>query len=412
MDRSRTRLTALALSVAVALAAPLEGRGQNQTAARGFAVRSADGQNELRLGGVFQYRYLRSTLDGAPSAAADPDRVEAGFQYRRLQFDLQGHVTSPRWTFRIRMDAANGGALAPAFAWVGYALAPGRAHLQIGQGKPWFLHEEHIPGPEQLAVERSYAADYFTADFAQLVQLTVRVGERAKLVGTLHTGSYSFRTDFDGDLTDLAVAARAEFQLAHGDPAAGWSQVGDFQSWSGSPGMILVGLAADYERGERGGPGAYPDVLKATADVTVKTAGAALFASVVGQRLTVAAPAAPGLPPSLDGAVQVGLVAQGSWFPVPDAWAVFGRAETLRFDGVYFRANQGSVQSGTRALARSRLSLVTLGATRHLRRHHAKVTIDAMRAFDPVPVANPGGGLRRWDDGGQWVVRTQLQVRF
>ncbi len=406
---SRWAATALTTLLAVSATGALSAQ-ETAGYGRGFFVRSADGANEIRVGGTFQYRYVGTDLPSGP-AGPPADGWVGGFQYRRVQVDIQGHFMGPRWTYRLRLDAANGGTIAPAHAWVAYDF-PGGVNLRAGQTKPSFLHEENVSGVSQLAAERSYTADYFTTDFAQIVQLTHRPTDRLTLVGTMHTGSYSYRTDFDSDLNDVAVAGRAELVLGAHEPARAWGQLADFQSWKGEQAVAVLGAAVDWEAGESGGSAAYPDVLKWTVDLNVKGSRGAWFASAVGQRFSADSPAPAGVPADLDGARQIGLVTQATWFMTPDHLAAFARYERVDFDGVYYRMNQGGVQSGSRALEDDLLAMVTVGGTYHIRKHAAKVTVDLTRASDPVPVANTGSGLLRAAAGGQTAVRTQIQIRF
>lgn len=403
---------AAAAAFLIAAAAPAPGAAQ-ETAGynRGFFVRSADGANELRIGGTFQYRYVRSGQDEGEAGAAAADASVGGFQYRRLQVDVTGHFMSPRWTYRLRLDGSNGGTIAAAHAWVAYDF-PSGLNVRVGQTKPSFLFEENVSGVSQLAAERSWTADYFTTDFAQLVQLTKRAGERLTLIGTLHTGSYSARTDFDNDLNDFAVTGRAEVLLAGKDATKAWGQFGDFQSWKGDQSVALLGAAVDYEAGESGGAGAYPDVVKWTVDLNVKGGRGALFASAVGQRFSVAEPVATGVPAGLDGTSQLGFVTHATWFLSPDRWAAFARFEATDFNGAYFRWNQGAIQGGSRVLADDRLRILTGGATCHIRKQNAKLTFEVVRALDGVPVANTGSGLVRADGRRQTAVQAQLQIRF
>lgn len=411
MAATRRSARALAILLAAAATATSPAGAQDTSGyGRGFFLRSADGANELRLGGTFQYRWVGNHLPPATRGSASDGWV-SGFQYRRLQVEIQGHFMSPRWTYRLRLDAANGGTMAPAHAWVAYDF-PGGVNLRVGQTKPSFLFEENVSGTSQLAAERSYAADYFTTDFAQLVQLTHRPSERLTLVGTLHTGSYSYRTDFDADLNDVAVAGRAELLLAGREPAKAWSQLSDFQPWEGGHTVALLGAAVDWEAGESGGAATYPDVLKWTVDLNVKGGRGALFASATGQRLSAETRLAAAVPAAVDGARQLGLVGHATWFLSPGRLAAYARMESVDFDGVYWRMSQGATQSGSRALAEDRLGLLTLGGTYHFRRHAAKVTVDVVRALDAVPVANTGSGLLRADAGAQTALRTQLQFKF
>jgi len=374
----------------------------------GLTARSADGNHALQLGAAFQLRPMATLLPEEEST----DRLRAGFQARRLQVNLQGHTFSPRWTFRLRLDSTNGSGVSAGFAWVGYQ-AEGGTSVRIGQLKPAFLQEELIPAIAQLAIERSYTSDYFTTDFSHGLQVSQRLSPRVSLITTLHTGSYGWRTDYEPDRSEFALAARSEWLLMSQDPAVGRGQFQEFQHWEGDPPALLLGIALDYELGESSGRSGAPDVLKWTVDLTGKARGITAHGALMGQRMDATTPGSSSLPAKLDGASQFGWVLQLSGFLVPTRWDAFVRMEGLDFDGVYFRMNQGSVDSGTRDLpAEADLRIVTFGGSRYLSRQGLKLSLDLTHALDPVPVANPGVGLLGADHGGQSTLRSQIQLRF
>lgn len=401
--------------------ASLLAEGVNAGYNRGFFIRSNDGSAELRLSLINQIRYIHNHRDAGAAVGVKEDTDQGGFQLRRTQVDFQGHFISPNWTYRLRLDSSDGGTIAAAWAWVGYKINDDWS-VRVGQLKPSFLHEENVGGPNQLAAERSYTADYFTTDFSQGIQLTWQAAERLKLVGTFHTGSYSARTGFTGDGSDLAFAARAEYLVVGEDTKKGWRQFSDFNSWSGDQAAVLLGAAVNYEQGESGGVapagvGRLPDILKWTADVNAKVSGLSLFAAIVGQHFDVDAPLATGVPTNLNSASQLGVVAQVAYFVIPDKFEPFVRYEWIDFDNVYYRNNAGAIQSpgatGSRNLTGAdQLSILTVGGNYYIKKHDAKLTLDLSYAFDPVPVANTGTGLLQSVDGDQLALRAQLQFKF
>lgn len=376
----------------------------------GFFIRDADGDFEIRIGAVFQPRYIFTTLSDEDGVGPDDDADIAGFQLRRTQLDLQGFVIDPRLTWRLRLDASNGGTVAPSYAWVAYTTEGG-TNLRLGLLKANFLHEENVSGSAQIAAERSYTADYFSTDYVQGFQVSRRMGDRVSFVGTIHDGSYSARTDYTGNVIAVAGAGRAEFLIRSDDPARGWRQFGDFQHWSGDPSAAMLGAAVDYERAYSD-PDAFPDIIKWTVDFTGKTSGFTVFGAVVGQSFSSGAPLVAPVPMDINDAGQLGLVGLASYFILPDILDAFIRFEHTDFDGVYYRLNQGSVQGGSRDLDEDELSVLTVGVNRFFRRNSAKLSMDVVHAFDAVPVANSGGALLRSDAGGQTSIRAQAQVRF
>jgi hypothetical protein len=410
-----TRWTgAAAVWMVVLVVAPVAGAAAEERDAgaagyeRGFYVRSADGQDELRLGLVSQIRYLHNHGRGSEAKGADT----GGFQLRRTQLDLQGHVMGPRWTFRLRLDSSNGGTMSPAYAWVGYQLTPA-LDVRVGQLKPSFLAEENVSGAMALAVERSYANDYFTVDFSQGAQLSWRPLARLQLAGSVHSGSYAMRTDFDNDGTAYAWAGRLEYLPAAADPAGAWRLLADYSSWPREPAAVRLGAGADWERGASDGSGHRPDLLKWTVDASAQLRGTGLSVAAMGQALTVRGTRAGGVPGAADGARQLGLTGQLSHFVIPARLEPLARWEWIDFDGVYYRGNLGAVHGDSRDLPDDdQLMMLTAGANCYLRQHRAKLTVDAVYALDAVPGANSGCGLLSLGAGDQWVVRSQLQLSF
>jgi hypothetical protein len=397
---------------------PLDSVAQTQMAAvvaavvgydDGFYVRSLDGGSELRLGFVSQIRSVHNRRSAGGMTDEDERRGISGYQFRRLQVHFRGHFLGPRWTYRLRLDASNAGGISAAFAWVGYQLSDA-LDIRAGQTKPSFLHEEDVAAPSQLAVERSYTADYFTTKFAQGVQLNWRQ-DRVRASGMLHNGSYGFRTDVQDASATIATSARVEYLLVGREADAAWRRYADFSSWAGEHATVIVGAAADYERGRNHGGVNRPSIMKWTADVTAKAGPASFFGAVVAQQFDRGGDGGD-LPAELDQARQWGAVTHAGVFVLPNRLELFGRYEAIAFDGVYFRVNQGRIDGGSGVLDRSELRMLTFGGTYYFSRHNAKLTLDTVVSTDPVPVANTGQGLFTSHAGTQFALRTQLQFGF
>ncbi len=370
----------------------------------GFWIGSPDGAFLLKIGGEGQIRYLYSW------APDNDDDSEAGFQLRRFRLNFTGNFINKDLTYGIRLalDRSNGNAQLDN-AFIAWKFADGWK-VQGGSYKPQFLHEENVSGFSQLAVERSYVADYFTLDYTQGVEVSFE-SDLFRASAVIYDGSYSgfgTSTEFNNDRTDIAVAGRAEVKLA-GD----WRQFRDFTTWSTDKLGILVGVAGAYELGEDGGGGgnaAAADIFKWTADVTVEWNIFNFHAAVTGQHFDDNSNSGIA---NLDGADQIAFVIQGGVFVVPDVVELFARYEFIDFDGVYYRNSGGNTQGGTGNVAGDdTLSIVTVGANYYLKKHNAKFTIDVLVALDPVPVANTGAGLVTSGDDKQVVVRAQAQFRF
>jgi hypothetical protein len=382
-----------AIAVGCALAYSL---GARPLRAQGGSSPSAD----VRLGGEVQTRYV------VVRRGAGADSLEAGFQIRRARLVVSGWFLSPQLTFRVRpsYDRASG-SLSFDDAWVAWGRDGGFS-VKLGQYKPDVLREEIIPNFSQLAIEASYAASYFGLDYTQGVQLTWGRGRwRPSLL--LHDGSYGAGTDFNADRTTVAVAGRLEL-LARGERASFAGSSG----WSGTARGLLLGIAADYERGQRAPSRASPDVVKVTADVSATRPGASFLAAIYVQHFRMRWGGVGAAPTNLNGTAQVAFMAQVGMFAVPDRAELLARYEWMDFDGVYYRNAAGAQQAGSRNLGASHLRIVTVGLNYYLRRDAEKLSVDLQCTGDPVPVDNTGAGLLRFDRANEVSLRTQFQWRF
>jgi len=371
----------------------------------GFFIGSDNGNFLLKINAETQIRYIfSSNVEERPEPEDDED--EGGFQLRRTRIAFSGHFISPKLTYRLR-EAYNraGGNIQFDDAWVAYEFLDG-LKLKGGQFKPLFLREENVSGFQQLAVERSYTSDYFTIDYAKGVELTYEA-DRWNAAFAFHDGSYSANTDYTATGTEFALNGRVEFLVA-GD----WKQFRDFTSFSSDKFGLLLGAAAAYEKGEEGGGTNTPDLYKYTVDASVEFGGANFYLGFIGQHFDDNDSTAV-LPTELDDADQYSIVAQAGVFVIPDKLEPFVRYEWTDFDGVYYRPNGAAAQGGSRNLTGDdSLGVLAIGANYYLSKHNAKLTLDVLYAFDPVPVDNTGGGLLRNDEDGQVAVRAQAQFRF
>jgi hypothetical protein len=103
---------------------------------------------------------------------------------------------------------------------------------------------------------------------------------------------------------------------------------------------------------------------------------------------------------------QVGILAQTGYQIVPEAWEPFARYEYIDFDGLT------NIGGGVHAVDDSTVNILSLGVNRYFHRHGAKVVLEVMHAFDPIPVADSFVGLLQDAPGtdGQTVFRTQAQL--
>ncbi len=383
--------------------ASLLGDGLTAGYDKGFFIGSPDNAFYLRINPEFQFRYIFNTRDGE-SAGTDED--ENGFQTRRTRLDFRGHAYSRDLTYRLRLASnRSDGAIELEYAYIGYQLTDD-LNVKAGQFKPLFAREEGVNAFRQLAVERSFAADYFTIDFTQGVEFLWSPGDAWRAALSIHDGSYAADSEFNADRTNFAVAGRAELLLA-----GNWKQFDDFTSWSGDEFGLLLGIAGDFERGEEGGGTSTPDLYKLTGDVSAEFGGLNLFVAGYLQKFSDNDDAA--LASNLDDATQLGLVVQGGVFIIPDKFELFGRYEWIDFDGVYYRNSGAGTQGGSGNLAtEDELGIVTIGGNWYFKKHNAKFTVDLVWALDPVPASNTGSGILTSADEDQVALRSQLQFAF
>jgi hypothetical protein len=324
-----------------------------------------------------------------------------------MQIDFQGHVFNPRWTYRYRIDASNGGTVASSYIWVGYTTASGGLTVRAGQLKPEFLQMERVSPFGQIAIERPYTNEYFTTDISKGIQFITKPSDRLSVVGTIHNGSYSYRSDYNNLATEIAFAGQASWVALADDPAAAFSQFGDAQQWDGDQDAVMLGLGVDYELGRRADTN-YPDLVKWTADANAELGGASLHGSVIGQHFTAGNTLPTGVPANIATVNQYGFIGQIGYMVLPNTLDAFVRYDLTDFDNVYYRLSGGTVG----APPADRVSMLTVGVNRFIRKNNARLTLDVVHSFDPVPVADTGIGVLQSGEGNQTAVRAQMQVRF
>ncbi|MBI1367953.1 MAG: hypothetical protein GC162_04795 [Planctomycetes bacterium] len=461
-----------------------------------FYLSSEDGNFLMQVSGVGQARYtfnrargrpgsvITTNANGAVAAANNnaTDRNVAGFSVRRAQIRFDGHLFDPKFTYAVQINVTNannnfsppaedlgGGDIQIYFdhpggpdigagnnsgdiyledAWFAYEFADGWT-VKGGQFKAPFLHDEHVSGAHQVAIERAFVTDLFTVDYTQGVQLAYDgqlVGQPVRIAGMIHDGSYQSNTNYNSDTTDIALSGRIDVLLA-GD----WNEFEDYQAWSGKPMALKVGGAFTYEEGEGGRstltdttvPGAGApfvgvepntvDVFKWTIDVAAEFPdmfGLSLFGAVVGQHLdgngepvsaTGAGAVAFPLPGIVDGADQWGVVLQASAFVIPDKMDAFIRYEYVDFDGVVFVNMRDTARSsGTTSNSLyypisgpfdDRVHFVTVGSNYYFHGNAAKASVDLVYVLGSLPIADSGAGLQAAGDD-QVSIRAQFQFMF
>lgn len=425
-----------------------------------FFLASEDGNFLLRLSGQVQTRYNWMMESGGESEDVESsftsrnDEQFHGFAVPRAKIRLDGHLFDPKFTYALQLNvnafgyqegnfedeegddsfsevigvrSNSPGAMLLEDAWAAYEFADGW-QVKVGQFKAPFLREELVDSKYQLAVERSFTANYFTVDYTQGVQ----IGYNGELAGTpfraavmMHDGSYAANSNFNADTTDLAVAARGEVLLA-----GTWEQFDDFAAWSGDSFGLMIGAAFDWEGGETGDTRFIhnshdhdqnpADIHKWTVDVSLEVPefyGFNAFGAIIGQHFSANGGAF--VDDLTDGSRdQYGFVIQSGVFLIPDRWDVFARGEWIDLNGMTYYNNLhnlGAVAIFNDDANYDKHCILTFGTNYYFQKHAAKATLDLMWVLntmddinDPLTGVSEDGS----NDEDQLVVRAQFQFLF
>lgn len=423
-----------------------DGATAGYDAKKGFFLASADGNYTMQIRGEMQIRWAYAARDigaadeaeGSPSDSTEEDAW--GFELRRMRLVFSGTVVDPSWYYEAKFGfARSGGAAILEDAFVEKRFEDG-FNLRVGQFKPPFLRESIDSVMGLLAVERSLVDTFFTAGRAQGMRLAwesdvVRIegfyGSELAAAGSapysivggsaseLNAGSAlgvpgSQNTGFNAVQTDYAFVGRVEAKTG-----GEWKQFKDMQSYRGEEAAALFGLAAYAQQVDAisGTDGATPDVMwSVTADARVDFGGASIFVYGVYRDVSLqeAQPVRNG--GDSDEMQQWGAVAQGGYF-LTDTVEGFLRYEVGNSDTDKFRTAPGTLSADG-----DELSLLTVGANWWPAgvKNRIKITGDFGYAFTPIVdfAASGADWLPNYTEengdtfGGEWVIRTQLQLVF
>ena len=363
-------------------------------------ISSDDKSFDLQIGGQLQVRYLYNKRKGASI-----DEVESGFQIRRGKVNFKGHVLDPKLTYYVQVATGhmvNDVGLEDAV--IGFR--PTEALLiEAGRRKLPFLRAELNSSTRFMAVERATVTEFFTLNRAEGLWFNYKPNSSLKTTVVISDGSNSGNigggasgnNDFDKDRSDFAITARADWKLA-----GNFGQMEDFAAWKGEPPAGFIGAAIHYEAGETGDDSSSnnADYLAYTLDGSIEYNGFQVFGAFMGGHVAFN-----------DGRKDLdhfGFLLQSSYMVVPDKFEPFVRWEMTDIDG-----------------QADKISLITLGFNRYLKKHNAKFVLDVVYAFDPlIPALNNkpfgadgvSGGLGlRADEGsndGQFALRSMFQFVF
>lgn len=396
---------------------------------RHFFLGSADGNFRLEVSGNLQFRYyanFRDDNDNNNDGNAEDD-FEGGFQTRRTQVFLEGHVFDPNLFYRLSGNfysngPTNGGTQDGDFeledAFAGYRWDNGFSFMW-GQFRLPFLREELISDAYQLAADRSLVNETFSQRRGQGVQLGYE-SEDFRIAASFNDGFNSANSEFGsprglagngyplGGESDYGITGRAEIKFA-----GAWDQFQDFTSMPGSDFGAMLGIAGHVEGGDPVPGASFPTggeykFYGWTADLSLEGDGWNFFVAGVGAYSDYNDPDING-DGLVDGDVNFadyGIVVQGGIF-IPDTdWEVFGR-----YDVTFADEDERNLDEDT-------FNVVTGGVNYYMYGHASKFTFDVLWFIDSVGTNALGGnaqpqiGYLTDDDENEITLRLQWQLLF
>ncbi len=369
-----------------------------------FFLASADGKYLLNIYGQLQARYIANFRDTPDSDATDAEL--AGFQMRRMKLMFGGHIADPKFGYKVTLaNTRDEGDTYLEEMWISYKFDNGIG-LKFGRMKAPFLREELTSSSRQLAVERSYVNEQFSAGFveglaaayeADMWKVCVAITDGAGSGEEASGSAVAPNKDWNTSDADFAITARADVKLA-----GEWGQMKDFTAWDGEPMAAFLGAAVHYEEAETGAGGVVNNndsFISWTIDGSLEYQRFNLYGAVVGMHWDDEAPNA-------DYDV-FGIVVQGGYqFPLEgQSVEPFIRYEEVFEDDdivapAVFTEDQG---------------LLTVGCNWYLKKHAAKMTVDVVWAMDNLLTGEDGLGLEQdvnADQDDQVALRAQFQLLF
>jgi len=391
--------------------ASLQGNGATSGYKSGFFVQSADGNWKMKVNGQIQVRWNFNH--------ADDQSDQYGFQIRRAKLKFSGNVIDPSWGYKVVLVNARDGGTSNTFledAWIQKKMDDGM-YLKVGQFKAPYLREELVSSSAQLTVERSMINNQFTYGWAQGIEFGSRTDD---LWGRVWYGDGPNSLNSVGSVSSTnSIVARVDYKLD-----------GDWKDWKTFTGRGLKSdsyafVGAAFEWFNMSEDRANSDVEYGGADAT-RSYGFTVDASMGGTGWTAytyfvyadgknAGNADPG------SAQGWGWVAQGG-VDVSDDAQVFGRYELGDITNFSAGSGGGMAAAGHR---NGHDSTLTLGVNYWpAGSKNVKLTADWGYALsflnDGGDVASAdyvssGNGWRADEDGtdgGQWLIRAQMQLLF
>lgn len=366
----------------------------------GYRLASPDGDFVLRISGLVQVRFVMNDRRGDQPLPANPPGTIWGFENRRTQIRLDGHVVDPGWRWMVQAVVPNvNGTVVLQQGWIERDLGDG-VSLTVGQFRPPYLREESIPAGLQLGADRSIVNAYFNQGFCQGARLTavsdrvrgsIWAGDGVGPVARGPAGLNSINTSWERTPARFSVTGRCEWK-----PLGTWAQFNSFSSPPGEDPGVLIGVAGMGQRAGDNRPLVDGQrMYGVTGDITVALGGASLYSMVVWQRTET-----PGAATS----TPFGFLLQGGYY----------LSEDLEAFAAYGIVDHDSPLPGSSRVGR--FNGFTVGCNRFFG-DSVKLTLDWTIDFQSLEagalVAN-GVGFRL-DEAGQrlqWALRAQVQLTF
>jgi hypothetical protein len=292
------------------------------------------------------HAYAQLRFEGRMNQAADT-LVDDGFRLRRARVALDGHVISPRVTYGVEVDLANGVQL---LDWWAEGRIGRYLRVRAGQFKVPFSREEMLDDGQLTFLERPLATEEFAYDRDLGAQVSVRTARSELRVGVFN-GAGPNKVNDNLDLLFAAVA----WHTVLGSPR--WREEPDFDR-NPYPSLAL-GVGFSFEDTPVPDQVGYLSVDPVVRAVTVDTDGD-------GRRDNVRV-------------LQVALMLAARWKGIDlqsetyirrEDWGTFGRAQAMPFDpqstyvGSFVQASAflipGRLQLGVRGSI-AQISPLTLG---------------------------------------------------
>ena len=378
-----------------------------------FFLASPDGNFRMNVSGQLQFRYVLDLNDDADpnnQDAVQTDDFDHGFEMRRTKLVFDGHVYSPDLMYKVQgAFNRNGGAFQLEDAWIGWRLDSGSV-VKVGQFKAPFLREELVSSKYQLAVDRSFTGEFFTANRTQGIAFENELDNLRYAVAfnegiSNSTGPYgaagsSVNTGWNNDGTDWGFAGRVEFLLG-----GEWGAFKDFTSEPGAALSHMVGAAFHIQGGAELPGGDNDDLYAYTVDYSIEGDGWNAFAAFMGNSTDA------GQAGGAEGD-NWGFVLQGG-LNLDEANEIYARYDYLGADSDLVGQND-------------ELSTFTVGWNHYLHGHAAKFTVDLNWVLDeginpaagsggatpPSFINNTGIGYAGSNDSDEIYIRAQFQLLF